>query len=33
LGLTLKEDEAVDKKRPEDKRRIRKIPASLGTYS
>jgi hypothetical protein len=33
LGLTLKEDEAADKESPEDKRRIREILASLGTYS
>jgi hypothetical protein len=33
LGLTLREDEAADKERTEDKRRIREILASLGTYS
>jgi hypothetical protein len=33
LDLALKEDEAVDKERPEDKRRIREMLASLGTYS
>ncbi len=33
MGLTLKEDEAADKERPEDKKRIREILASLGIYS
>ncbi len=33
LGLTLREEEAADKERPEDKRRMREILASLRTYS
>ncbi len=33
MGLTLKEDKAADKERQEDKKRIREILASLGTYS